>query len=117
MAKESITTTPAVQQPEVHGAVNDDTKKALDSSASTTDSDGFGSTDDHIFADPVVAEHWRKIYDEAKYESRHRFDPTYTWTAAEEKKLVRKVRLLKIQAIIIAQLSILTINHSSIGEL
>ena len=28
----------------------------------------------------------------AKWEGLHRFDPDYTWEAAEEKKLVRKVR-------------------------
>jgi hypothetical protein len=57
---------------------------------SVADSDGLGSTDDHIFSDPIVAGRWQKVYDAAKYEGRHRFDPSYTWTAAEEKALVRK---------------------------
>ena len=52
----------------------------------------YGSYDDHPFSDPVTAQHWRGVYEKAKYEGRHRFDPKYTWTAEEEKKLVRKVR-------------------------
>lgn len=58
-------------------------------SADSTDS--HGSTDSHVFSDPVTADHWRKVYEAANYEGRHRFDPTFTWTAAEEKRLVRKV--------------------------
>ena len=52
----------------------------------------YGSTDNHIFSDPVLADYWRKVYEKAKYENRHRFDPSFTWTADEEKKLVRRVR-------------------------
>ncbi|KAL9618897.1 MAG: hypothetical protein Q9160_006422 [Pyrenula sp. 1 TL-2023] len=43
------------------------------------------------FADPKVAEHYRNIYEEAKYECRHAFDPELEWEPAEEKKLVRKL--------------------------
>lgn len=50
-----------------------------------------GSYDDHPFADRVTAQYWREVYDKAEYEGRHRFDPNYTWTAEEERKLVRKV--------------------------
>ncbi|KKP02020.1 major facilitator superfamily transporter [Trichoderma harzianum] len=53
----------------------------------------FGSTDDHPFADPVMATHWRDIYEKANYENRHRFDPEFKWTAEEEKRLVRKIDL------------------------
>lgn len=52
----------------------------------------FGSTDDHPFADPAMATHWREVYEKADYENRHRFDPEFKWTAEEEKRLVRKVR-------------------------
>nr|UWK21995.1 major facilitator superfamily transporter (MSF) [Trichoderma rodmanii] len=51
----------------------------------------FGSTDNHPFTDPAMASHWRRIYEEANYENRHRFDPEFTWTAEEEKRLVRKI--------------------------
>jgi len=53
--------------------------------------DGYGSTEDHIFSDPSIADYWRKVYEFAKYENRHRYDPSFSWTAEEEKKLVRKV--------------------------
>ena len=60
------------------------------SGTSKKDIPSHGSYDDHIFSDRVTAQYWREVYEKAKYEGRHRFDPTYTWTA-EEKKLVRKV--------------------------
>jgi hypothetical protein len=47
----------------------------------------------HVFSDPLAAEHWRNIYEKAGYENRHRFDPGFTWTAEDERKLVRKVDL------------------------
>lgn len=64
-------------------------------SGSSNESNGdiplHGSYDDHVFSDRVTAEYWRNVYEKAQYEGRHRFDPNYTWTAAEEKRLVRKV--------------------------
>ncbi|KAL5416505.1 hypothetical protein PMIN03_002050 [Paraphaeosphaeria minitans] len=66
-----------------------------------TDSDSFqiskqerpthGSYENHPFSERVTAQYWREIYEKAQYEGRHRFDPNYTWTAEEEKKLVRKL--------------------------
>lgn len=46
---------------------------------------------DHVFSDPNVAAYWRNVYNEAKYESRHRFDPEFTWSAQSERLLKRKV--------------------------
>lgn len=51
----------------------------------------YGSYEDHPFSDRITAQYWREVYDKAEYEGRHRFDPNYTWTAEEERKLVRKV--------------------------
>jgi hypothetical protein len=48
--------------------------------------------DDHVFKDPVTEKYWREVYDKAEYEGRHRFDPHFSWTPQEEKRLVRKVR-------------------------
>src|SRR5690606_5716464 len=45
----------------------------------------------HIFSDEKIAAHWRGIYEEAKYEGRHRFDPEFKWTAEEEKKVLKKI--------------------------
>jgi hypothetical protein len=63
------------------------------SSDSSANADGYGSSDNHIFKDPAVANHWRNVYQQARYENRHRFDPDFTWTAEEERKLVRKIDL------------------------
>jgi hypothetical protein len=44
-----------------------------------------------VFDDSAAAEFYRPV---EKYEGRHRFDPTATWTPEEERKLLRTVRLL-----------------------
>jgi hypothetical protein len=51
----------------------------------------YGSGQDHIFANEQVADYWRDVYEKAKYEGRHRFDPTFTWSAEEEKRVRKKV--------------------------
>ncbi|KAK3360513.1 major facilitator superfamily domain-containing protein [Lasiosphaeria hispida] len=60
---------------------------------SLVDPEGYGSTEEHLFKDPTIADYWRGVYDKASYENRHRFDPEFQWTAEEEKKLVRKIDL------------------------
>ena len=60
----------------------------------TKSSDEFQGTRNHIFDDSDAAEYWANVYEKAQYEGRHRFDPSFTWTPEEEKKLVRKVGLL-----------------------
>ncbi|KAL1628701.1 hypothetical protein SLS56_005693 [Neofusicoccum ribis] len=55
------------------------------------DNTSDGSLSDNPFLDPDVAEHWATVYEKAQYECRSEFDPTYTWTPEEEKKLVRKL--------------------------
>ncbi|KLU82225.1 hypothetical protein MAPG_01300 [Magnaporthiopsis poae ATCC 64411] len=64
--------------------------QSLEDGASSSSS-GYGSSDEHPFSDPEVAARWRDVYEKARYENRHRFDPTYRWTAEEEKKVVRKI--------------------------
>lgn len=49
------------------------------------------SIDEHAFSDPAVAQKWRSVYEGAAYECRHRYDPTYNWTAEEERRLVRRL--------------------------
>lgn len=61
------------------------------SHASNIEPQAAGSHEDHPFSDRVTAQYWREKYEAAKYEGRHRFDPNYTWTAEEEKRLVRKL--------------------------
>jgi hypothetical protein len=78
------------------------TAPAIDENSSSNTSeheevDGdYGSYSNHPFTDPKVAEYWRGIYEEAQYEGRHRFDPSLTWTATEEKKLKRRVGKFRI---------------------
>lgn len=87
---------------EVEGPFKDSTKEVsvsqahanTDTSASSLrelSADGYGSTDEHVFSDPIIADRWRKVYEKAQYENRHRFDPSYQWSAEDEKKLIRKV--------------------------
>ncbi|KAL6242759.1 hypothetical protein RBB50_010405 [Rhinocladiella similis] len=51
----------------------------------------LGSTQQHPFSAPENAQYWETVYETAKYEGRHRFDPTFQWSASEEKQLVRKL--------------------------
>ncbi|KEZ46382.1 hypothetical protein SAPIO_CDS0697 [Scedosporium apiospermum] len=72
----------------------EDTPPSVDSASVSSRNDvsgGYGSSDEHVFKDPNVADYWRGIYEKARYENRHRFDPDFKWTAEEEKKLVRKL--------------------------
>jgi hypothetical protein len=66
----------------------DDARSILESGAVDGD---YGSQGGHIFEDPKSADYWRGVYEQASYEGRHRFDPNVTWTATEEKTLLRKV--------------------------
>ncbi len=43
------------------------------------------------FLDPDVAEHWATVYEKSRYECRHVFDPSFTWTEEEERTLVRRL--------------------------
>ncbi|KAK7981313.1 allantoate permease [Apiospora saccharicola] len=43
------------------------------------------------FRDAVAAAHWKQTYEDSQYECRHVFDPTATWTAQEERDVIRKV--------------------------
>jgi hypothetical protein len=43
------------------------------------------------FLDPDVAEYWAAKYEKSQYECRQVFDPSFTWTEEEERKLVRKL--------------------------
>jgi len=65
------------------------TESIIDGDSEKGDPD-YGSYDDHIFSNPEVAAHWAAVYENAKYEGRHRFDPTFKWSAAEEKAVRRK---------------------------
>lgn len=46
---------------------------------------------EHIFKDPAIADYYRQVYEKTNYECKDYFDPNYTWTPKEEKKLVWKL--------------------------
>ncbi|KAK3214143.1 hypothetical protein GRF29_28g2128566 [Pseudopithomyces chartarum] len=58
---------------------------------SSNDSDD--SLAGNIFADPEVAAYYKDVYEKAKYECRHVFDPSADWTPEEEKAVIRKLDL------------------------
>ncbi|CAG7564218.1 unnamed protein product [Fusarium equiseti] len=64
---------------------------AKDQSHVDSGDESAASSIEHPFSDPEIADRWRKVYEKAEYENRHRFDPSFTWTDHEEKKLVRKI--------------------------
>jgi hypothetical protein len=60
--------------------------------SATSDSDEEGEAlRKNPFLDPDVAEHWSTVYEKSRYECRAQFDPAFTWTEEEEKKLVRRL--------------------------
>ncbi|CAK7894254.1 high-affinity nicotinic acid transporter [[Candida] anglica] len=46
---------------------------------------------DHIFQDPVVAAHYREVYENTNYECKDYFDPEFTWTEEEERRVGWKI--------------------------
>ncbi|AGO13367.1 AaceriAFR229Cp [[Ashbya] aceris (nom. inval.)] len=67
------------------------------------------------FDDPFVADYYRKVYEDAKYECRKAFDPELSWTHEEERKLVRKldVRVALTSCILFAALQI---DRGNLGQ-
>lgn len=63
-----------------------------DKNLNTRNNDFLGSTQQHPFSSPIQAAFWANVYRKAKYEGTHRFDPSFQWSEADEKKLVREVR-------------------------
>ncbi|OAQ61526.2 hypothetical protein VFPPC_16522 [Pochonia chlamydosporia 170] len=51
----------------------------------------YGSVEPHVFTNPVRADYWRNIYENAKYECRHRFDPSFQWSPQGEVIVKRKL--------------------------
>lgn len=46
--------------------------------------------DEHIFQDPAIVEYYYNLYEKTKYECRSHFDPEFTWSEKEEKKVTWK---------------------------
>lgn len=83
-------------------AQDDAVPASLSSSGTEADEDHltstkprYGSFEPHVFSNPARAEHWMSVYEQARYECRHRVDPTFQWSAEAEKRVARKVILYK----------------------
>ncbi|KAK8079369.1 allantoate permease [Apiospora hydei] len=70
----------AAKGPDVHSSQHSDSEAA-----------DFQYHGPNPFSDPEAAAHWKKTYEDSQYECRHVFDPTATWTAQEERAVIRKV--------------------------
>ncbi|KAF9269382.1 MFS general substrate transporter [Marasmius fiardii PR-910] len=75
----------------------------------------YGSGRDHSFSDPKIADYWRNVYESAKYEGRHRYDPSFTWSASEEIRLKKRVDLCIMSWCWLMFLS-LDLNRKSINQ-
>ncbi|KAK6580988.1 hypothetical protein PZA11_006476 [Diplocarpon coronariae] len=64
---------------------------AAKNNAIYSDPEEGGAYRKNPFLNPDVAEHWATVYEESQYECRAEFDPTFTWTDEEERKLVRRL--------------------------
>jgi hypothetical protein len=92
MASEKVAPTAGLDSKDFSNTTSRQDAASTDSSSNEERAAGdLGSNGDHVFLDPKVAEYWRGVYEAARYECRHRFDPSATWTPEEEKKLRRKV--------------------------
>lgn len=67
-------------------------KAQLSVSAQSLSSDSE-SLSHNPFDDFSEAERWRKVYESSGYEGLSKFDPEFTWTRDEERKLIRKIDL------------------------
>ncbi len=81
---------PLSVEKQTYGSADKKDQIALQASESSGSEDNVDIAS-NPFLDPVVAAHWKEIYEEASYECRHVFDPTATWSEEEEKKIIRKL--------------------------
>ncbi|CEP22079.1 unnamed protein product [Cyberlindnera jadinii] len=54
------------------------------------DEESLSSSEYHIFKDAENVKFYTNIYEKAQYECRHLFDPIFTWTPEEERKVIWK---------------------------
>ena len=70
-------------------------KSSLDAFNEPGGFDADNNADDSVFNDVKAFDIYKPI---ENYEGRHRFDQRATWTDAEEKKLIRRVRISRFLA-------------------
>lgn len=91
MTAEKVAPTAGLDGKDLSAVTHQDATSTGSSGDEERATNDLGSDGEHAFSDPKVAEYWRSVYENAKYECRHRFDPSATWTPEEEKKLRRRV--------------------------
>lgn len=91
MAAEKVAPTAGLDSKDLSATTHQDATSTGSSGDEERAANELGSDGEHAFSDPKVAEYWRGVYENAKYECRHRFNPSATWTPEEEKKLRRRV--------------------------
>lgn len=105
MAAEKVAPTAGLDGKDLNATTHTQDTTSTDSSGDEEHAaNDLGGNGEHVFSDPKVAEYWRGVYENARYECRHRFDPTATWTPEEEKKLRRRVSdTMSVVAVAIAE--------------
>ena len=93
MTAEKVAPTAGLDGKDLSTATHQDATSTGSSGDVERAANDLGSDGEHAFSDPKVAEYWRGVYENAKYECRHRFDPSATWTPEEEARVVRKTDL------------------------
>lgn len=69
---------------------DDDDKGYINEDIEQLSTDSGSEDSSNIFKDPAIATYYSEIYDKSQYECRHLFDPEFTWTAKEDKQILRK---------------------------
>lgn len=64
---------------------------SLDLAYGSTDQNDILLTQENPFADPIVAEYYKEVYEKAGYECRDAFDPLFEWSKSEEDNIIRKL--------------------------
>lgn len=69
----------------------DNLNESIKAVSSSDEESQVAETGPNPFKDPVTAEYYRGVYEEAQYECRSAFDPDFEWTKEEEKRVLRKL--------------------------
>ncbi|OAA53938.1 Major facilitator superfamily domain, general substrate transporter [Niveomyces insectorum RCEF 264] len=83
----------AAEPPEIATAAVSDSKslkediRALPLADAASSDEESAEDNNNPFKDPAVAAYWHNVYESAKYECRHVYEPDAKWTEEEEKRL------------------------------
>ncbi|GAV46428.1 hypothetical protein ZYGR_0A00190 [Zygosaccharomyces rouxii] len=69
---------------------SDEDKQYITEDIEQLSTDSSIDASSNVFADPEIANYYSSIYENSQYECRHLFDPDFTWTRKEEKRVIKK---------------------------